>query len=104
MNFENASKLRQDLLNLIGRKIDTLTIDEVVIAPIEDREFKQFAHIYLRTYNAELAIQPFMESELTVKFIFNKKDIDNSGLFLHGTAIVDAKKLGINLDLAKYGI
>lgn len=99
MNLEQSSKLYEDVKHLIGSKIDNLTIDKILIAPNNNDELNQYLEIYLKINNSDIALTPFIESDLTVIFLYNE-----NVLCIYGDAISEIQKIGINLNLKDYGI
>lgn len=75
MNFETALKLIRENSNLIGKKIAMGTIDELVIYPNEENAKNTFKNIYVQTLNAKKAIEPFINEDVSISAIINKKGI-----------------------------
>ena len=96
MNFKEATELKNKNVHLIGQKYRGGTIEELIIRPTNGKEFDAFTKYYLRTMNAELSIQPFLESDLTVDAVFDRAKIRTNNLFLK---IELENILGKNLDV-----
>lgn len=73
MNYLDAVKLAKANEHLIGKDYLGGRIDEVIIVPTNEIEFKEFKRIYKRMNNAQKAICPFTESDVEVLLIFNKQ-------------------------------
>lgn len=82
MNFKEASELKNKNEHLIGQKYRGGTIEELIIRPTNGREFEAFTKSYLRTMNAELSIQPFLESDLDVDVLCDREKIRTNSIFL----------------------
>ena len=84
MNFYEAVKLAKANEHLIGKEYQTGIIDEIIIVPTNEIEFDEYKRIYKRTHDAQKAIVPFMESDVEVRLLINKKLIGvYPPLFLH---------------------
>lgn len=81
MNFQEATELKNRNEHLIGQKYRGGTIEELIIRPSNASEFDVFAKNYLRTMNAELSIQPFLESDLTVDAVCDRAKIRTNNIF-----------------------
>lgn len=81
MNFQEATELKNRNEHLIGQKYRGGTIEELIIRPTNACEFDVFAKNYLRTMNAELSIQPFLESDLTVDAVCDRAKIRTNNIF-----------------------
>jgi hypothetical protein len=82
MNFKEATELKNKNEHLIGQKYRGGTIEQLIIRPTNGNEFDAFAQSYLRTMNAELSIQPFLESDLAVDVVCDRAKIRTNNLFL----------------------
>lgn len=81
MNFKEATELKNKNEHLIGQKYRGGTIEELIIRPTNVREFEAFTKSYLRTMNAELSIQPFLESDLDVDVVCDREKIRTNSIF-----------------------
>lgn len=75
MNFEEALQKIKDNSHLIGAKITMGTIDELVVYPTNGEAKKVFKDIFFQTLNSEKAIAPFINDDVSVSAIVNKKGI-----------------------------
>lgn len=96
MNIKDATELKNNNLHLIGQKYRGGIINEIIIRPKNEKDFDIFMKSYLRTMNSELAIQPFLKSDLNVDVICDKAKIKTHNLILW-TGI--EKLLDENLDV-----
>ncbi len=78
MNFIEANELKNKNLHLLGKKYKGAMVDELIIRPINEKEYDDFIKTYLRTLSAELSLEPFVNSDLGIDVIFNKDDIKTS--------------------------
>ncbi|ARV08285.1 hypothetical protein BTO05_01005 [Winogradskyella sp. PC-19] len=82
MTYKEASELKNKNEHLIGQKYRGATIEELIIRPTNENEFDSFAIAYLRTMNAELSIQPFTQSDLTLDVVCDRVKIRTNNLFI----------------------
>ncbi len=82
MNFNEATELVNRNLHLIGQQYRGATIEELIIRPINQNEFAAFSNTYLRTFDANLSIQPFLESDLTVDVVCDRDRIRVQNVFV----------------------
>lgn len=106
MNYKQAENLRKELLNLIGKSHESLTISDVVVSPLDNAEFNAWTQLYLRERSNDIAILPFRNSDLIVEFVYlhNGLNYNQSGMFMHGNVLVEAKKFGVEIDLDEYDL
>ena len=81
MNYEEAVQLKNKNEHLIGQKYRGGTIEELIIRPTNQNEFETFSKSYLRTMDAELSIQPFIGSDLTVDAVCDRAKIRTNNIF-----------------------
>jgi len=81
MNYEEAVELKNKNEHLIGQKYRGGTIEELIIRPTNQKEFEAFSKSYLRTMDAELSIQPFIGSDLTVDAVCDRAKIRTNNIF-----------------------
>ena len=98
MDFKQATELKNNNEHLIGQKYRGGTIDELIIRPSNEKEFDAFVKLYLRTMNAELSIQPFLQSDLVVDVVCDKAKIKTNNIFFRTELenLLD-EKLDVNL-------
>ena len=98
MNFKEATELKNKNEHLIGQKYRGGTIEELIIRPTNGNEFDAFTKSYLRTMNAELSIQPFLESDLIVDAVCDRAKIRTNNIFFRTELenLLD-EKLDVNL-------
>lgn len=67
MTYEEAIKLRNEKLNLIGSTDEKgFTIGEIIILPTDEREQDLFFKQYLYSWDNDTAVFPFRQSDLQV--------------------------------------
>lgn len=81
MNFNEATELKNKNEHLIGQKYRGGTIEELIIRPTDDKEFEEFAKLYLRSLNGEKSIQTFKNSDLTVEAVCDRAKIRTHNIF-----------------------
>lgn len=81
MNFEEALQKIKENSHLIGSKIAMGTIDELVIYPNNEDAKIIFIDIYSKTLNATEAIIPFLNEDVSISAIINKKAIKQGFFF-----------------------
>ncbi|WP_291098126.1 MULTISPECIES: hypothetical protein [unclassified Flavobacterium] len=75
MNYKEALEEIKNKSNLIGRKINNGTIDELIIFPNNEESKLHFKDNYLKTYDAKSSIQPFINEEVSICAVIDKKKI-----------------------------
>ena len=97
MNLQQAEQLKEDFEYLVGEELDELEIDELIIAPVNADEFKNFISDYSGTQDAELALEPYSgNANFTVIAVFENNVSEN--------LLSVVRKLNIEIDYEKYGI
>ena len=81
MNINKATELKNKNKHLIGQKYRGGTIEELIIRPTNEKEFNAFIQSYLRTMDANISIQPFLTSDLTVDVVCDRAKIQTNGIF-----------------------
>jgi hypothetical protein len=85
MNFSKAKKIVEANQHLIGKQWKGAIIDEIIIAPTDSSLRNIFEKMYLQTLNAQQSIKPFINSDVNVIVVYNKKMIDNNGVMFYGS-------------------
>ena len=106
MTYQQAKNLRNDLLYMIGETYSGLKVTDVAIAPIDGDDFDTWMQRYIRTNNHNVSISPFTNDDLEVIFVYSYKgkSVDDTNILPFGNVIFECPKMGITIDLAKYGI
>ena len=81
MTFEEALQQINENSHIIGSKINMGTIDELVVYPNSDEAKIAFKEIYFKTLNAQEAIAPFVNEDVSVSAIINKQKIKEGFFF-----------------------
>lgn len=81
MEFIEAVKKADANKHLVGKIYKGAVIDEIIIAPNNEKEFDLFLKSYLHTLDAQASIVPFMSSDVGVYIIFDKNKIRQENLF-----------------------
>lgn len=67
MNYNEALKVKENNLNLIGTKDEKgFTATSIIIVPSSSQNKDRFLKSFLWNYNAEIAIQPYINEDLEV--------------------------------------
>ena len=84
MKYEEARMLVEKNRHLIGKKYKGRFIDEIIIYPIDPMYLAVFKQEYYSTLDAVESIKPFIDFEVNVTAIVDKKMIveDNMILFV----------------------
>lgn len=104
MTYQQAVRLRNDLIGMIGDVYEKRMVNDVVIAPVDDDEFSLWTKDYLRTEDQSGAILPFTHSDLKVLFVYKYNGLGHrdSGYFIYGNVLSEAKNFGVEVDINKY--
>ena len=81
MKYKDAIKIVNDNINLIGKKTRLGQIDEIIIYPTDENLKEEFKKIYIKTGNANEAINPFINEDVEISAIINKKMIIKQKIF-----------------------
>jgi hypothetical protein len=82
MTYKEAVQIIKDNEHLIGQIYRGSKIDDLIIEPINPEDFQRFKSHYIRSLDAEGAIQPFKNSEVFIAAVFNRKEILKTKFFL----------------------
>ncbi len=82
MNFINAVEIAERNSHLIGMSYNGGIIDEIVIVPTNLIEFQNFKTEYIKTLNPQRSIASYMESDVEIFAIIDKKRIRTENVFL----------------------
>ena len=69
MKFLEAVKIADENEYLVGIVVNGMKIDEILIVPTNSEEYKEYMSIYLRTFNAQQSIVPFMDSDVQIRLL-----------------------------------
>lgn len=83
MNFLEAVKIAEANQHLVGKEWKGATIDEIIIAPTETTLRTEFEKLYVQTLDAQQSIAPFVNSDVEVFAVFDKKRIRTQNLFVY---------------------
>lgn len=76
MKFLEALVVANEKEQLVGKlKMNGATLDEIIIVPSDVEEYQSFIKAYTHTLNAQQSIVPYMESDVIVLGVFDKKRI-----------------------------
>lgn len=82
MDFFSAVKLAKANEHLVGKNVDSNTIEEIIIIPTNEEDRKDFLAQFRRFMDAQRAITPFMKKDVEVFALFKKKCIRTDNLFI----------------------
>ena len=98
MDFISAVKLAKANEHLLGTKVNGASIDEIIIVPTKEEECKRFLSSYISTLDAQKSVAPFIQSDVEIQVVFDKKRIKTENVFFHTNirnlpdAILEAKE------------
>jgi len=98
MTYKEATEVIEKNKHLIGQEYKGAKIDELIIRPTNDEQFQEFAKLYIRSANREIAIAPFRNQDVTVSIVCEKNRIRTSSIFLQ-TEIHNIEKDGLEVNL-----
>lgn len=75
MNYNKALEEIKNNSDLIGKKIQGGTIDELIIFPNNENSKSNFKDNYFKTYDAEASIKPFINEDVSICAVIDKKKI-----------------------------
>lgn len=81
MKYKEALEIVNDNISLIGKKTNIGLIDEIIIYPTDENLKEEFKKIYIKTGNANDAINPFINEDVEISAIINKKMIIRQKIF-----------------------
>ena len=86
MDFLSAVKLAKEKSFLIGTNTDNGGVyDEIIIMPTNSIEREYFTSSYIRTFNAQISIAPYVESDVEVVAVIDKYRIKTQNIFFFKT-------------------
>lgn len=82
MDYREAIKVVEANKHLLGKKMNGAVVDEIIIAPIDMVSWEDFESQYVQTNDAQTSILPYINSDLRVIAVFDKKLWDQ-GVFIY---------------------
>lgn len=82
MTFEEALKVVDDNKQLIGKRYCGAVIDEFLIVPTNPEQYKNYYNLYIQTLNAQASVVPFINCDLDILVVCDKKRITQEGTFM----------------------
>ena len=92
MKYKEALEIVNGNINLIGKETNIGLIDEIVIYPTDENLKEEFKKIYIKTGNANEAINPFINEDVEISAIINKKMIIKQKIFFWALGLIQKKK------------
>lgn len=83
MEYNKALKVLANNKHLIGKMDKGATIDELILVPTNSNLTESFLKLYLQTLDGNKAIIPFLNVDVDVVAVFDKKRIVGQGIFFH---------------------
>ncbi len=83
MKFTEAVKMADKFKHLIGRKYKGSKLDEIIVVPTDCCELEKFEKMYINTLDAQKSITPFVDSEVRIVAVFDKRQIRQNNLFIY---------------------
>jgi len=81
MNYTEALSEKNRLHGLIGISRDGGRIDDILIAPVSNKDFEVFAERYILTLDSEYATAPFINSDLRLIIVIDRHRIPTQSIF-----------------------
>jgi hypothetical protein len=91
MNFDTAVKLKRENQELIGKKVNGATIDEIWIYPTNIESYQKFLQLYRRNFDADKAIAPFVNENVEVRCLMEKRTFVTRNILAH-LSLEEAKR------------
>lgn len=82
MKYGDAKKLVEKYSDFIGKKFRGIIIDEIIIYPTDSVCFAAFEREYYSTLDAVESIKPFIDLDVNVTAIIDKKGIIQGNMLL----------------------
>lgn len=98
MEFLKAVELINKNQHLIGKKIEGAIIDELIVCPTDSNMFNDFSRQYLFVSNAQQAVAPYVNEDVTVYAILDKHRIKTQSIFIYKKLIDLTNDLEVILD------
>lgn len=95
MRYIDAVKIAEANKHLIGQQWNGAIIDEIIIAPTDSSQWEEYSRMYIQTLNAQQSIVPFMNSDVSVFVVCDKKRIRSQNLFVFSSIYELSKKLNV---------
>ena len=83
MTFKEALELANYNQYIIGKKLNGATIDEIIIHPVNEKQFEEFSKSYTLSLNAQKAVLPYLDFDLSVSVVLDKHRIRTQSVFIH---------------------
>jgi len=83
MTFKDALELANNNKNIIGKKLNGATVDDIIIHPVNEKQFEEFLKSYTLSLNAQKAVLPYLDFDLSVSVVLDKHRISKQSVFFH---------------------
>lgn len=97
MNFIDAVRIAAANQHLIGKEWNGTTIEEVIVAPTDTLLWSEFEKLFISSLNAQESIVPFMNSDVDVFVVCDKKRIRSQNLSAISSIYELPQKMNVNL-------
>lgn len=100
MTYLEAKQLKEKNLHIIGLKYKGGTIDEIIIHPTNQENFKKFIEVYLDLDSSytDNSISQFFQEDVDISVIIDKENTWENGMFLF-TNLLKLENENLNLNL-----
>jgi len=81
MEFEKALNLKKRNNHLLGKKVDSSTIDELILVPTDQASADKYLKAYIQLLDGDKSINPFIGEDVEIFAVFDKRNIRHLNLF-----------------------
>lgn len=83
MTYNEALEVVDNNQKIIGKRINGARIDEIIIHPVNVKQWEEFSRSYVQSLNAHSALLPFLGSDLGVSVVLDKQKIRSHSVFFY---------------------
>ena len=83
MTYKEAIKVVKENSHIIGKKVRDVQIDDVIIYPRDEQSYDSFINNYIRTFDWEKSLIPFLGSDMGIRCILDRHRINNGSVILY---------------------
>lgn len=81
MEYKKAEQLKRKNVHIIGKQVNGMIIDELILVPTNADLSVDFFRLYRQTLDGTKSIFPFTGADVEILAVFNKKHITQSFFF-----------------------
>jgi hypothetical protein len=83
MTYNEALEVVNNNQNIIGKRIKGARIDEILIHPLNSKQWEEFSKSYVQSLNAQNSLLPYLGSDLGVSVVLDKQKIRSHSIFFY---------------------